>query len=129
MGAQQFGRTVENTSYAENVEVDIQRNTANQFDGDEIGADLSAEDYSTGEQNISGAEELTILAKEKSGNSSTVTVEWTDGAGNVIGTETPEALKGLTSTSDFANLIVKSTHFNLKASGASTDYNITVNAH
>lgn len=129
MGAQQFGRTVENTSYAENVEVDIQGNTANQFDADSIAEDLSSEDYSTGEQNISGAKELTIMANESSGNNSSVTVEWTDGTGTVIVTETPSSLDGLNNDTDFANLIVKSTHFNLKASGSSTDYNITVNAH
>lgn len=130
MGAEQFGRGIENETLAKNVEVDIKQDESNQFDADNIGADLSSGDYSTGEQNISGADYLVIYATETSGNSSSVNIQWTDGAGNAIGDpETPSALDGLSNSSDYAVLHVKSTHVNVSATGNSTDYDITVNAH
>jgi hypothetical protein len=128
MGASQFGRGVVNEQFAENIEVDIQRNTANQFDTDVIAEDVSSEVFETGEQNISGATEISGLIQVNDSNSADITVEWTDGAGNVVGTEQPSNLQEITDQQTF-NIIVKSTHFNLKTSGTSTDVDLTVNAH
>ena len=79
MGAQQFGRTVENKSYADNVEVDIQRNTANQFDDEITAQDVSSTAYETGEQNISGAKEVSGMVTVNDSNDADITIQWTDG--------------------------------------------------
>ena len=127
MGAEQFGRGVVNDQFAENISVDVQRNQANQFDTDEASADVST-GYETGEQNISGAKEVSGIVNIQDSNDADIEIEWTDGAGTVIASETPSELQGITDQASF-NFIVKSTHFNLKINGTSTNTAITVNAH
>lgn len=129
MGAPQFAQQVDNTTTNNAVSTTVTANTANQLDDDELAADLSSSNYETGEKNISGAKELVVAADESSGSTSTVVVEWTNGAGDVIYAETPSALDGLTNSKDYARLVVKSTHVQVTASGSSTNYNMTVNAH
>lgn len=127
MGAEQFGRGISNDFLGSNVEVDVQRNTANQFDDDVISEDISTTDYETGEQNISGGQALNVLAKENSGNNADIIVEWTDGTGQIIGSQT--IISGLNNASDSSSIRVKSTHVNVKASGSSTDLNLSVNVN
>lgn len=128
MGAPQFGRGIENKSFEENVEVDVKANDANQFDDDATNTDISS--YDSGEQNISGAKEVTVALSENTGtDDASITLEWTDGSGNVAYTETPSSIQNLSGSQDYANIIVKSTHFQVKGSGTSSDTDVTVNAH
>jgi len=127
MGGEQFGRGISNDFLGSNVEVDVQRNTANQFDDDVIAQDISTNDYETGEQNVSGGQALNIVAKESSGNNADVIVEWTDGTGTVIGSQT--VISGLNGSTDTSSVRVKSTHVNVKATGSSTDLNLSVNVN
>ena len=128
MGAPQFGRGIENKSFAENVEVDIKANDANQFDDDLQNGDISS--YDSGEQNISGAQELTVALLENSGSGdANLEIQWTDGSGNVIFTENPSDIQNLNGSGNWENIIVKSTHVKIVGSGTSSDSNVTVNAH
>lgn len=128
MGAPQFGRGIENQSFAENVEVDVKQNDANQFDDDVTGTDISG--YDSGEQNISGAQEVTVAVSENSGtDDASLTLEWTDGTGTVVYTETPSSVQNLSGSQDYANVIVKSTHVQIKGSGTSNNSDVTANAH
>jgi len=130
MGAPQFAQQVDNTQTNNAVltEAEITANTANQFDDDRVSKDLSSGDYTTGENNISGASEISGVVTINDSNSADIKVEWTDGTGAVLATESPSDLQGISDQATF-NFIVKSTHFNLKVSGTSTDADITVNAH
>jgi len=108
----------------------IQTNVANQLDEDISSHDLiGSGDYATGKQNISGAQEVTIGAKSSEGNVFDVVVEWMDGNGNVLWSET--VLSGVTDS--YANVIVKSTHVNVKLTDASgavqNNVDGTINAH
>lgn len=128
MGAPQFGRGIENKSFTENVEVDIKQNTSNQFDDDSLNTDVST--YDSGEQNISGAMEVTIGVTENSGSGdANLEVQWTDGSGNIVFTETPSDIQSLNGSSGYANVITKSTHIQIVGTGTSNDTDITVNAH
>ena len=128
MGAPQFGRGIENKSFAENVEVDIKANDANQFDDDLQNGDIST--YDSGEQNISGAQELTVALQENSGSGdANLEIQWTDGSGNVIFTENPSDIQNLNGSGNWENIIVKSTHVKIVGSGTSSNSNVTVNAH
>lgn len=130
MGTEQFGRGIENESLAENVEVDIKQNEANQYDDDIIGQDVAQNPVNTGEQNISGSNEVSGDIEVNDGGDANVTIEWTDGTGTVVTTQEPVELQGVTGTSgnDF-NFVTKSTHFRLKIDGTSNDVDATVNAH
>lgn len=130
MGAPQFGRGIENKSFAENVEVDIKANDANQFDDDVGNQDIATTPIDTGEQNISGAGEVAGQVTVNDGGDADISIIWTDGNGNERGREEPTELQGITSADDGTfNFIVKSTHFKLEVSGTSNDTTLTVNAH
>lgn len=130
MGTQQFERGVGNQFLEDNVQVDIERNTSNQFDDDVRNEDIATTPIETGEQNISGASEVAGQVTVNDGGSADLTIIWTDGNGNEVGREEPSELQGITSADEGTfNFITKSTHFNLKVSGTSNDTTTTVNAH
>lgn len=126
MGAPQFSSQVDNNFIPNSLDTSITANEANQLDVDILNQDVST-GYEVGETNISGANEIAVLASSGDGNSFSVTVEWTDGTGTVLYSESPSSLQS--TTDGGANLIVKSTHVNVVFSGSSTDVDGTVNAH
>jgi hypothetical protein len=126
MGAEQFASQVDNTFTGNTLETSITANTSNQYDADISNADASTT-FETGEQNISGASEIGCGFNSNDGNTFDVVVEWTDGAGTVRHTQRPDKLQGI--TDEEAVIVVKSTHFNLKLEGNSSDVDGTVNAH
>lgn len=129
MGAPQFAQQVDNSTTDKKVftEAEVTANTANQYDEDEANTDASA-GYETGEQNVSGSQEIAGSIDVNDSGDVDVTIEWTDGAGTVVTSRSPSELQGVTDEADF-NFITRSTHFNLKISGTSNDASLTVNAH
>lgn len=129
MGRPQFQSPTdisEQTLQALNVQVNA--NTANQLDTDVQNIDVSSGAVIVPEQSISGAIELTAAFTQNGSGDLDISVEWTDGSGNVLFVENPSDLQGLTG-SDFENLIVKSTHVRIVGTGTSQDVSGTVNAH
>ena len=130
MGRQQFTTPTDiNAQTLSVVDTSLTAKTANQLDEDFVAEDLSTGDQTVNEQSISGAQEIAVSIRENSGNNASATIKWTDGNGNVLFTETPSALTDVSNGSDYANLIVKSTHVIVVFSGSSTDMDGTVNAH
>lgn len=94
-----------------------------------VSQDVSTTDYTVAESNISGAEEVTVSLTESSANNASATIEWTDGNGNVVFTETPASLTDLNNSSNFENLIKKSDYVKLTVSGLSTNVSGSIDAH
>lgn len=130
MGVGQFERGVGNQFLDDNIQVDIERNTSNQFDDDVRNEDISSTPIDTGEQNISGASEVSGQVTVNDGGDADFSIIWTDGSGNEVGRQEPSELQNITSSDDGSfNFVVKSTHFKIKVSGSSGDSTLTVNAH
>lgn len=128
MGAPQFATQVDNSTTNKKVftEAEVTANSANQWDIDAVSEDVSSTDYSAGETNISGAQALNGMLTEASGSTASVIIEWTDGAGTVLGSQTVATASN--GSDDFA-VRVKSTHANVKITGSSTDASLTGNAN
>ena len=112
------------------TDAEITANSANQYDNDVSNYDLVDDgDYISSEVNISGAIELVL--KGNSEYNCDVLVEWTDGSGNTIYTESVSASTDVT---DF-NLLytTASTHVRIRVKDTSgnsqNNFNMTVNAH
>lgn len=130
MGSEQFERGVGNEFLSENVKVDIIQDESNQYDDDIKNRDVATNPVNTGEQNISGADEIAGDIEVKDGGSVDLELEWMDGSGNVTTTQTPSELQGVTGTegNDFL-FTTKSTHFRIKMTGTSNQVSATLNAH
>lgn len=93
--------------------------------------DLISSDFTIAETNVSGLAELVLAIESIDTNTFTVTVDWTDGSGNVLYSESPVELTDATDIT--ALFVVKSNHFQLTVTDTSgaTQNRIdgTVNVH
>ena len=107
------------------TEAEITANTSNQLDIDVNNVDVNSNPYSSGENNVSGSQEL--VAGVQASDSYSITFEWTDGNGNI------EYSESFTDPSNDKILVTTaSTHVIVKIqdeSGNSNTVNATVNAH
>ncbi len=73
------------------TQVDPATNTdqPNFFDDDILDVDLTNSDYSSGEVNVRGTSDTVIKVRSESANTFTVTLQWTDGSGNVLYEQQP----------------------------------------
>lgn len=94
-----------------------------------VSQDVSTSDYTVAETDISGSKEVTVSLNEVSANNVSGTIEWTDGNGNTVFTETPASLTDLNNSSGFENLIKKSDYVKMTVSGLSTDVSGSIDAH
>lgn len=101
-------------------------------DVDIVSHDLIASgDYTIGETNVSGSGDIIVKISSADTETFTVTLEWTDGSGNVLFTQSPP--EGTNVTTANLKFNVGSSHYQLTVtddSGAAQNViNGTVNVH
>lgn len=104
----------------------------NYFDDSVNGYDLiGSGDYSIGETNVKGTSEVSIKFNSADGANFTVTIDWTDGSGNVLYTEDPAGLTGVSDANE--TVVVGSDYFQLTitdtSGGGQNIISGTVNFH
>lgn len=104
----------------------------NFFDEDIVSFDLiGSGDFTVAETNVRGTSNLTFKVNSADSNTFTVTVEWTDGNGNILYTESPTDATSVTDTN--VTLETGSDDFQLtitdNSGAAQNNINGTINAH
>lgn len=103
----------------------------NYFDDDINSVDLSGGDFTIAETDVRGTGDIIIKVESSDNETFTVTLEWTDGAGNVLYTQEPAEATDVTDSNLKFN--VASDHFQLTitdtSSAAQNIINGTVNVH